>query len=768
MNLTNWLTSPMAQSLGWTLIHALWQGFAVVLTVAVLLHLTRHSQAALRYKIGLGGLLTQVLASAGTFGWQYEPRSSVVHTAPMGHSSGEVPMALLASAPESWLVTTQAFLNGHLAQVVWVWLIGVGIFGVRLVGGWLYVQRLRSTATLPVPVPLLNAAARIAQKMNLSVRLQLTARVTGPLVVGVVKPVVLWPVGLLAGLSAADLEAILAHELAHVRRHDYLLNVLQSTIEVLYFFHPALWWLSARVREEREHCCDDLAVQVVGDGRVVARALARVEEWQRDPLATPTLAMAFASRRQLLLQRVRRMLGVPTRPLVSNSSLVGLTLGTLLLVSMSLYAVQRVEPPKPARAMPPHTTRRHTLNSDSEYGMIDTKRMSYVIWKGQRLSAARVTRLQRQFDLVMASRLSLDVVKQPDRDILLAIIETNHAFDGGMQALTKGLAHINYTNSNANAPDTVNKPDKLLDSVRVDGKWVDISAQYVKPYKYKRYNAVNVNGKWIDISAQYVKQEELGTTPALAGDTSRLRSVQRQLEALTKELQAIMAERQPVADRLSKEMAELGVKNGAYQKQLAPVMNQINQLTRQQQLLALKLIPLNTEIRRLSIQNTAKAKELVRQKEAQSERIEQQINEVDAQIEKLSDQMEQLTPYQERMEVLADSMERLYEPTNALSEKMGELSEQLAEEAERHAAEPMRANAAGRGKYSALKGEIVRPARAPRPPRSVGSARPPRTALAPAAPRPAVKVNGSALAPVPKPASVPKPTPAPAPAPKVH
>lgn len=737
MNLTNWLTSPVAQALGWTLIHALWQGFAIVLTVAILLHFTRRSRAVLRYQIGLGGLLTQVLASVGTFGWQYEPRSVLASTASAVPSGGPVPMALMTSANESWLVTTQAFLNAHLAEVVWVWLIGVMVFGVRLVGGWVYVQRLRSTATLPVPALLLDATTRIAQKMNLSVRLQLTARVTGPLVVGVVKPVVLWPVGLLAGLSTTDVEAILAHELAHVRRHDYLLNVLQSTIEVLYFFHPALWWLSARVREEREHCCDDLAVQVVGDGRVVARALARVEEWQRDAVATPALAVAFASKRQLLLQRVQRMLGVPTRPLVSNSSLVGLTLGTLLLVSLSMYAMQRVEPPKAARAMPPHTTRRHKIDGDSEYGMIDSKRMSYVVWKGQKLSAARVTRLQRQLDLVMAGKLSLDAVKQPDRDILLAIIETNYGFEGGMRALTAGLSHIDYTNISANAPDRGDKSDELPDSVSIDKKWVP---------------------KWVP----YNRDDSQHTTSA--DDTSRLRAVQRQLEVLTKELQAIMAERQPLVDKLSKEMAELGAENGEYQKQMAPIRNQINQLAKQEQLLAAKLIPLNTEIQRLSKQNTAKAKELIRQREAQSERLDQQIDEIDAQIEKLSDQMEQAMPGQERMEALADSIERLYEPTNALSEKMGELSEQLAEEAEKHTGEPMRAKIAGRGKYTVVEGKVVRPARASRP------ARPPRPAIAPVAPRPASGVNIPAPAPapvvVPAPASAPKPASAPRPASK--
>ncbi|WP_185155624.1 M56 family metallopeptidase [Rudanella paleaurantiibacter] len=337
----NWLNSPVAEALGWTLLHALWQGFALVLPVAVCFYLMRRSRAVLRYRLGMLALLAQLLASAITFGLYYEPNTA--------------PNLLLSNAALAWwaqspvltrptgLAALQLFLSAHLAQVVGLWLVGVGVFGLRLVGGWVYVQRLRKAATLPVPALLGQTMDKLTQRLAVQARLRVSAQVSSPVVVGLFKPVVLWPVGLLSGLSVADVEAILAHELAHIRRYDYGLNMVQSVVEILYFFHPALWWLSARVREEREHCCDDVAVAVVGDARILARALARVEEWQRAGAETPTLVMAFAGGRQQLLQRVRRMLGVPTQPLVSNSQLAVLTLITLLSVSVSVYAVQQKE-----------------------------------------------------------------------------------------------------------------------------------------------------------------------------------------------------------------------------------------------------------------------------------------------------------------------------------------------------------------------------------------------------------------------------------------
>ena len=110
-----------------------------------------------------------------------------------------------------------------------------------------------------------------------------------PTVVGWLRPAVILPVAALANLSPAQVEAVLAHELAHIRRHDYLVNLFQTLAETLLFYHPAVWWLSARIRTEREHCCDDVAVAVSGDAVGYARALAELEAWR---VGTPGMALA--------------------------------------------------------------------------------------------------------------------------------------------------------------------------------------------------------------------------------------------------------------------------------------------------------------------------------------------------------------------------------------------------------------------------------------------------------------------------------------------
>jgi bla regulator protein BlaR1 len=280
MNVYNFLTSPITDALGWTLLHAIWQGFALVLPAAVLLYFLRHRSGVMRYRVGVSILLAQVLVSAGTFFWYYQPTSA---TQPLSASTtaryaSQIRWQTVAQSIP-WHQQTQQFLENHLGQFVLIYLIGVALFGLRLAGGWIYLQRLSKTAMPPASQHWLKLANQIRSTLSIRAVVQVreSARIAMPMVVGVLKPVLLLPIGLATHLSTREIEAVLAHELAHIKRHDYAVNLLQSVVEVLYFFHPALWWLSARVREEREHCCDDLAVQVCGgDGRILAQALAHV------------------------------------------------------------------------------------------------------------------------------------------------------------------------------------------------------------------------------------------------------------------------------------------------------------------------------------------------------------------------------------------------------------------------------------------------------------------------------------------------------------
>jgi beta-lactamase regulating signal transducer with metallopeptidase domain len=228
--------------------------------------------------------------------------------------------------------------------VVLAWLIGVLGLSVRNAGAWLAVQHLKSMSTGPVGPSVVGVAERLGKRLGVrrAVRLLQSARVDSPLVIGIVKPLILLPAAVLTELPPAHLEALLAHELAHVLRHDYLVNLLQSVIETLLFYHPATWWVSRRIRAERENCCDDLALAVTRDRVAYARALAVVAgAW------TPALAPAASGGD--LLPRLRRVLGKSDTAAAGSASrwLVGALAGGLCVAALLMT---RLQPPAHAAA----------------------------------------------------------------------------------------------------------------------------------------------------------------------------------------------------------------------------------------------------------------------------------------------------------------------------------------------------------------------------------------------------------------------------------
>jgi TonB family protein len=242
-----------------------------------------------------------------------------------------------------------------LSTLVALWLAGVLVLSVRLLGGWMVARRLATTAGRDVDDYVQDLASRVAERLQLNrlVRIAESSTVAVPVVVGWLKPVVLLPAAALSGLAPAHIEALLAHELAHVRRHDYLVNLLQTAVETLLFYHPGVWWLSRRVRIEREHCCDDLAVSVC-DRFVYVSALT--------DLATMTThaRLALAATDGSLLGRVRRLLATDAddRPGAGWLSIVVLAVMAAALTPALLALGGGQQPPStvPAPSAAPKAT----------------------------------------------------------------------------------------------------------------------------------------------------------------------------------------------------------------------------------------------------------------------------------------------------------------------------------------------------------------------------------------------------------------------------
>lgn len=314
------LPSTLMKAIGWTLLHSIWQGLVIALLLALLLICLQRSSAAIRYFMATGALLTFTCISLLTFVTEYwlasiPTQDKITHTSTSVKALGfpiEVSFAKrIEPLSQNWPITRfyptfQAYFQQHLPFIVLLWAMGMALLIIRFAGGYAYTQRLKNYKTVALPQTWQQTLATLAMAARISqpVKLMESALVKVPMVVGYLKPVILLPVGTIIGLPAEQVEAILAHELAHIYRKDYLVNIFQCIIEIVFFYHPGIWWISSRIREEREHCCDDLALSICGNTLTFAKALANLEQVAHH---TPALALGFPGKGKQLLSRIKRL-----------------------------------------------------------------------------------------------------------------------------------------------------------------------------------------------------------------------------------------------------------------------------------------------------------------------------------------------------------------------------------------------------------------------------------------------------------------------------
>ena len=297
--------TALEQALRTALLDFVWQGVVVAFLLWMVLFVMRRRSANARYIASCLALVTLVALPILTV--------CVAYTRPIPARINE---QFLSSVPQTvaavWkgsVASTPDWLGSLGSLAIPAWALGVILFSLRLAWGSRQVAVLRRSGE-PAEGPVLAVAAAIGSRLGLTrpVRLLITSLAEGPSVVGWIRPVILLPAATLIGLTPEQLEAVLAHEFAHIRRYDYLVNVLQMVVETLLFYHPAVWWTSARIRHERELCCDDLAVSLCGDPVCYARALTKLER-----LRTLAPKMAMGSNDGPLLYRIQRLTGAATR-----------------------------------------------------------------------------------------------------------------------------------------------------------------------------------------------------------------------------------------------------------------------------------------------------------------------------------------------------------------------------------------------------------------------------------------------------------------------
>ena len=351
---------PGWEALGWTLIHFCWQAAAIALLYRLVDLTLGKARSNIRYVAALATLLGMLAVAMVTLGYE-EMRGQQGRTERDPAAVGGSTMIAAASAavhllprvnygrgvawPGESAGLLEAAKEGIRPAMPWLdamWLVGVLLLSARTVGGWWVIQRLQRASLVRVPPDVRYSFARLSLRLGIwwSIDLRISERISSPLAMGVMRSLVLLPASALTSLSPAQLEVVLAHELAHIRRADYLWNMVQTMIETLFFFHPAVWSVSGNLRQQRELCCDDVALECCADPLVYATALLCLEE-QRG--LRPHLAMALDGHpRKGLRARISRMLGEAPRDgsEIAPWSLVGMCamLGLLLLPAHQVFA----------------------------------------------------------------------------------------------------------------------------------------------------------------------------------------------------------------------------------------------------------------------------------------------------------------------------------------------------------------------------------------------------------------------------------------------
>ena len=316
MILNNPMIQKIVSALCWTLIHSLWQGLMLAIVAGVVLMSTRKSKPSLRYNLLTSLLFLFVPASCYTFWVEWNAAgvfTQVPATTGFDSASPMTIMALTNSAAKvingegHWVSELTNFLNINARWIVILWFVVFCFKSLKAASGIFYVNQIRTRRVQEVGEQWQWHLRQLAQRIGMYDRIGLVASeiVTVPMVTGFLRPMIIVPVGFLSNLPLNQVEAILLHELAHVRRSDYLVNLLQSFGEILFFFNPAVLWLSSLVREEREHCCDDLAINVLENKSDFVNALVSFQEYN---LSHSGQAVAFAGKRNHLLDRIKRII----------------------------------------------------------------------------------------------------------------------------------------------------------------------------------------------------------------------------------------------------------------------------------------------------------------------------------------------------------------------------------------------------------------------------------------------------------------------------
>ncbi|OFX26679.1 MAG: hypothetical protein A2041_01005 [Bacteroidetes bacterium GWA2_31_9b] len=349
------LTDEVVKALGLTLIHVIWQGFLIAFLMAVILKFVKNYSSQLRYYIACLSLLLIVGFSVIDFIEYYDNPIQLIEYGQVNASENLMQIITVdntineietGNTIRTYFFVFISKIDIYFPLIVNIWLIGILVFLLRFIIGLTYSQRIKHYNIQYISDYWERNFYKIEKKLNIRKKIKYLESqiIKVPVVLGYLKPVIIVPAGMLMGIPENQIEAIIAHELAHIKRNDYLVNILQTIIEMIFFFHPAVWYISSTIRTERENCCDDIALTVCDESLIYAKALVSVQELYPDKVYS---AVAFSGQKKQLLNRIKRMIMKPKMKSNLTDKIIASLIVIIGIVIITISTSLKAESPEP-------------------------------------------------------------------------------------------------------------------------------------------------------------------------------------------------------------------------------------------------------------------------------------------------------------------------------------------------------------------------------------------------------------------------------------
>ncbi|RLD22995.1 MAG: hypothetical protein DRI71_06490, partial [Bacteroidetes bacterium] len=345
--------SSLSEHIGLTLLHSLWQGLIGVVLIIIVNRIVAAKYSTVRYWLFISIMLMVFLTNILTLSNQisgtnigHEVQIVAGLTEALGMMQLKDAIASLTPVSNNWLSN----ILQAMPYFVMLWWMGMIALFIRMLFNLWHVRQLSRLNHVPVSstVKELFESLILRLKINKVVKIVQSPQISVPSVIGHLKPIILLPIGLVIGLSNEQVEAILLHELSHIKRHDFLVNIIQSAVEVIYFFNPFMWIISRAIRDEREHASDDVAISLGISASVYARTLAGVFKYA---VKRQQFALSFASKNKLTLKRIQRIMKNQSN---NNNKLLASMIFVFAITLSMYYSAQSHAPGQEVAVMFPN------------------------------------------------------------------------------------------------------------------------------------------------------------------------------------------------------------------------------------------------------------------------------------------------------------------------------------------------------------------------------------------------------------------------------